>query len=198
MWVVLLFFLAIAGIIWVFFRDYRQKTQKWEAASKARFDKIFAEQAVRAATTSAPVPSAAPAAAPAKPAPVPARVTERFLAQGETLAYLLLRTGIPDHVVFAKVPVESIIAAPGTGLAGGAWQRVAHQRVDFLVCDRSMHVTAVIKLRAGVHTEGQGPSAIEVLRGAGVRIVEIDTAHMPHRDEIRKLVLGEGAPSPKP
>lgn len=194
MWVVLLFFLAVAGIVWVFFRDYRQKTQKWEAASKERFDRIFAEQAVRAAMPAALQPAAAPAAAPVKPMAIPARISERFLGQGETLAYYLLRTGIPDHVVFAKVPVESVIGPPSTGLSGGAWQRVAHQRMDFLVCDRNMRVAAVIKLRgAGMPAaEGRGHSAIEVLRTAGVRVVEIDMADMPRREGIRKIVLGDG------
>jgi hypothetical protein len=196
MWVVLFFFLAVGGLVWVFFRDYRKKTQKWEAASKARFDRIFTEQAVRAAATAAPPvrPSAVPVIAPSTPVAVPPRITGRFLGQAETLVYYLLKTGIPDHAVFAKVPLESIIAAPGSGPASVAWQGTAQQRMDFLVCDRNMRIAAVIKLNIpGVPTVGAQPqSAIEKLRAAGVRVVEIDMANMPRREGIRKFILGDG------
>ena len=102
MWVVLFFFLAVGGLVWFFLRDYRRKTQQWEAASKARFDRIFTEQAARPAATAAPPvrPSAVPVTAPSTPA-IPPRITGRFLGQAETLgerpgervARLVLRSG---------------------------------------------------------------------------------------------------------
>lgn len=193
MWVVLFFFLAIGGIIWVFFREYRKKTMQWEAASKERFDQIFAERAVRPAPVMpegrAP---AAPAVAALKPAIAPAVVAERFLGQPETLVYFLLRTGIPDHAVFAKVPLDSVLAAPGAASAGGVAQRMAQQRLDFVVCDRNMRVVAVIQLRApgAADVGGESHGALESLRKAGVRVIEIDMAHMPRRDAIREVVLG--------
>jgi hypothetical protein len=197
MWVVFFFFLAVGAIVWVFYRDYRKKTQKWEAESKSRFDRIFAQQLARSTAGAAPAaqPPVVPVATPAKPVAVPPRVTERFLGQAETLAYFLLKAGIPDHTVFAKVPVESIIAAPGSGPPAGAWLLVAKQRVDLLVCDRNMHVAAVIKLRVpgAPNAASQPESAIEILRAAGVRVVELDMASMPRREGIRKVVLGDGA-----
>lgn len=196
MWVVLFFFLAIGGIVWVFLREYRKKTMQWEAASKERFDQIFAEQAVRPAAV---MPEARAPAAPAvtalKPAIAPAVVAERFLGQPETLVYFLLRTGLPDHAVFAKVPLDSVLAAPGAASAGGVVQRMAQQRLDFVVCDRNMHVAAVVQLRApGAPDVGvQSHGALESLRKAGVRVIEIDAAHTPRRDTIRQVVLGQQA-----
>jgi hypothetical protein len=197
MWVVLFFFLAIGAIIWIFLREYRKKTVKWEAASKERFEQIFTEQAVRAATTAAPGarPAATPVAASLEPAMAPAAVTERFLGQAETLLYYLLRTGIPDHAVFAKVPLELVLAAPGAGSAGGPLQRLAQQRLDFVVCDRNMRVAAVINVHGpgASSAAGQPQSALDKLRSAGVRVIEIDMAHMPHRAAIRQIVLGDSA-----
>jgi hypothetical protein len=196
MWVVLLFFLATGAIVWVFIWDYRRKTVKWEAASKERFDRIFMEQAVRPANVAArPAPAPVPpVTAPGKPMAVPLRAAERFLGQAETLVYYLLRAGMPDHAVFAKVPWESVIAAPGAGSAGGQpGERVAQHRLDFVVCDRSMRVAAVIQLRGpGVASTGDHshfPAAS--LRAAGVRVIEINVADLPRREGIRKLVLGE-------
>jgi hypothetical protein len=198
MWIVLFFFLAIGGIVWVFVREYRSKTSKWEAASKDRLDRILMEQAARPAPL-AERPGPSPAASPAAPsagsgerAAAPFRAAERFLGQAETLVYYLLRAGMPEYAIFAKVPLESILAAPGAGSVGGQpWQRMAQQRLDFVVCDRGMRVAAVIALLdpRAAGKGGQSRSNVESLRAAGVRVVELNPADLPRREGIRKLVL---------
>jgi hypothetical protein len=194
MWIVLFFFLAIGGIVWVFVREYRSKTAKWEAASKDRLDRILMEQAARPAPLAErPAPSpAAPPAGSGEPAAAPFRAAERFLGQAETLVYYLLRAGMPEYAIFAKVPLESILAAPGAGSVGGQpWQRMAQHRLDFVVCDRSMRVAAVIALLDPRAAGKGGPSRsnVESLRAAGIRVVELNPADLPRREGIRKLVL---------
>jgi hypothetical protein len=122
---------------------------------------------------------------------------ERVLNPAQTLVYLLLRTGLPDHVVFARVALASILEA-GPGLSGFARdeqaRRLAALTVDFVVADRNMRPLAVVELAAddqGSVAQTDRASARTRLAAAGVRYVELDTRALPRKDGIRVAVLGD-------
>ena len=186
-----LFFLTACLLIGILIWDYQRKSAIREAASRERFEQVFKEKLL----TAPPEPARVAPATYTPPIAIPRRVKERFLEPPETLIYYLLRAGIPDHAVFAKVPLASFVSASGAA-ADREYQtrQLSQHHVDFVVCDRNMRVVAGLELRhaAGVAAAaGNSRFVAETLRAVGIRLVEIDGAALPRREEIRKLVLGD-------
>ena len=197
-----LFLLLAAGIIFFGVWSSRKQIAAREAASKARFERMLrapvqpaapaeSEPMAEAAFPSAPSVSLA-APAPAKaPALAPAR--ERFLGQAETLLYYLLKTGLPGYEVFPNVSLATVI-----GVSGSAYEReqqlrrLAQYRVNFVVCDKSMRIIAVVEMDSAVAAVGAGEQQFKVdcLKRAGIRLVRVNPAALPKRDQIPALVLG--------
>jgi len=207
---------AIAYIVW----DHKRKIAERDAVSASRLQEMLGavaqpsaapESAQSAAKTAHPaVKSTQPAvntAAPATPV-LPAVATaslcasrDRVLTPPQTLLYYLLRTGLPDHVVFARVTLASLLdAAPG--LSGFAreeqMRRLAALTVDFAVSDKSMKPLAVVQLASredGSAAQADRESARSRVIAAGVRYVELEATQLPRKDAIRELVIGAESPS---
>ena len=199
-WYLFLLFAAggIGFVVWY----SRKKFAEREAASKARLERLLRAPAQPAApaelapTRTAASPSASVAVpTPAKaPAAMPAR--ERFLGQAETLLYYLLKTGLPGYEVFAYVSLASVIGASGSGHEREQQlRRLAQYRLDFVVCDKSMRTIAVVEVDSAVAAVGVGELQFKAdcLKRAGIRLVRVNPAALPKRDQIRALV---GAPGP--
>lgn len=201
-----LFLLVAAGGIVLVVWNFRRKIAEREVASKARFERMLrapaqpaapAEPAptAAAAAPSPPSPSlAGPASATAPVAPAPAR--ERFLGQAETLLYYLLKSGLPDHEVFAHVSLASVIGAFGSGHEREQQlRRLAQYRLDFVVCDKSMRIVAAVDVDSAVTATEAGEQQFKAdyLGRAGIRLVRINLAALPKREQIRVLV---GGPDP--
>jgi intracellular sulfur oxidation DsrE/DsrF family protein len=200
-----LFLLVAAGIIVFVVWSFRKQIAAREAASKARFERMLRASAQPAApaepapTAAAASPSAASAslAVPAlakAPAAVPAR--ERFLGQAETLLYYLLKTGLPGYEVFAHVSLASVISASGSGHEREQQlRRLAQYRLDFVVCDKSMRIIAVVEMDSAVAAVGAGEQQFKAdcLKRAGIRLVRVNPTALPKREQIRALV---GGPAP--
>ena len=200
-WYLFLLFAAggIGFVVWY----SRKKFAEREAASKARLERLLRAPAQPAApaelapTRTAASPSASVAVpTPAKaPAAMPAR--ERFLGQAETLLYYLLKTGLPGYEVFAYVSLASVISATGSGHEREQQlRRLAQYRLDFVVCDKSMRIITVIEMDSAVAAVGAGEQQFnkaDCLKQAGIRLVRVNPAALPKREQIRALV---GGPAP--
>jgi hypothetical protein len=119
------------------------------------------------------------------------------LTPPQTLLYYLLRTGLPDHVVFARMTLASILEA-GPRLSGFAREeqlrRLAALTVDFVVSDKNMQPVAVVELTVhapGSSAQADRASACTLLAAAGVRYLEFDATQLPRKDAIRAVVLGD-------
>ena len=141
----------------------------------------------------APAPPPAPAA-PAKPANAPVG-RERLLNPSQTLLYYLLRTALPDHVVFAQMSAASVLDASPTLAAYAREEQsriYARHIVDFVVADKSTRPVAAVKLTG---TGDDQRAALGAMRdwfaGSGVRYVEIDAVALPRKEAVRAIVLGE-------
>jgi hypothetical protein len=200
-----LFLLVAAGIIVFVVWSSRKQIAARESATKARLERMLrapvqpvapAEPAPTAAAASPSAPSASLAVpAPAKAsAAVPAR--ERFLGQAETLLYYLLKTGLPDYEVFAYVSLASVISVSGGGHEREQQlRRLAQYRLDFVICDKSMRIFAVVEVDSAVAAVGVGEQQFKVdcLKRAGIRLVRVNPKALPKREQIRALV---GGPAP--
>jgi hypothetical protein len=177
--------IVTAIVIW----DYRRRAAKREVASSERFEQIFTP----VAPIAGPAPAGGVAAAPEAPSPAAFTACERLLSAPETLIYYLLKTGIPDHEVFPKVPMAEVVEAPGAGYdREQQLRRLARHQVDFVICDKTTRVVVAILVQAS------GPEAAvsqrikaECLKSAGIRMVTIDPASLPKRAELRAVVFGQ-------
>ncbi len=172
----------IAG--YIIYRVYQKKNAEREAASSKRFDEIFGG----AAKTP---PPAAPAPVPvtARTAPAPAPVTpiasawaakEKFLEPQGKLLYYLLKSGLPDHEVFAQVALAAVVASAQPP------RKPPESTIDFVVCDKQMKPVAAIRVSAVNSLDAAG----EAVKAAGIRWVRIAPDALPQRGDIRTLVLG--------
>ncbi|HEY6858748.1 MAG TPA: DUF2726 domain-containing protein [Pseudolabrys sp.] len=186
--------IGVAVLVW----DFRRKTAAREAASKKRFEEIF-----RARPAAAPAPAAPQAAAAAAVAVTEARVATpaiaapspgRFLGQSETLVYRLLKAGISDHEVFANATLASVLGAKSEQEA----RRLAQYRLDFVVCDKAMHVVAVVEMEAAGSLQAAAEQRFKAdsLNAAGIRLVRVNAAALPRREEMRGLVCGQPVAGP--
>ncbi len=190
--------LGVVSVIGVFVWDYRRKAARREAASKQRFNQIFRakpepESPAAASSPVSPAPAApAPAsAAQASVAAFPPR--ERFLGQSGTLVYLLLKTGLPDHQIFANVTLASVLSVPGAGYdREQQLRRLSTYPLDFVVCDRNMRVVAVVDLESPGNVDDTGTERYQSdsLKAAGIRQVRLNPASLPSRAALRELVCG--------
>jgi hypothetical protein len=182
---------AIGYVIWA----YRSKTAAKAAASQERLAALIAmPQGPRAAAgavlkeQTAPVVDTGPVAAQA------GRIArhERFLSQPETLMYYLLKAALADHEIFPRVSLASVIETPENPFPPEQARRPAQDNFDFVVCNKSMRVVAVIRL----HGSAAGPWADLVdrrLNAAGIKAVTVDPKALPRREQVRSLIFGQSA-----
>jgi len=211
-WALVLVMVAAVAIMGYAVWNFQKKTAAREAAAQQRFTELLRGQGsagerpasspapAASAPASAPVSHAAPAAAMPPAAAPAAAVTarERFLGQHETLLYLLLKTGLPDHEIFANVSLAAIVALPASG--GEREQQVRRltpYQFDFVVCDKNMHVIAAVDIETagGADAAGIQQFKADYLKRAGIRLVRVNPVAMPKRDQVRGLVVG-GSPAP--
>ena len=205
LWFVLL--LVITGVVAFAVWDYRKKTAARAAASQARFEEIFKGKGAAAPSppeSAPPLPAATVATTSAVPQPSPAvsaaRAGDRFLGRAEAMVYRLLRTGMPDHEVFAKVTLASVVSGPGSGHQRAQQvQRLSQYLIDFIVCDRDLRIVAAVELETAGGAEAIGVRKFkeDCLKAAGIRLVRIDTAAPPRGQEIRALLLKDAPPAPR-
>lgn len=130
------------------------------------------------ATTASPAPSVPLPASPptAASAPPAAAMSAPLLSGPAKLAFLVFRTALPDHLVFARIPLGEIVA--DAGIARG-------HVFTLVVCRPDLAVVALADL-----TTPEGPPAAVsmTLSRAGLRHVVIDPAHLPRREAVRALL----------
>lgn len=176
-------FIAIPVLWW----NYRRKLAQREELSGMRWEQLAG---------TAQGGGAAPA--PAVPVGMPEyRRRERLLDAGQTLVYLLLKQGMPDHEIMANVTLAELLELPAGTTDTEQEQRrrqLALHRVDFVVCGKSMQPLVAVELLAA-----EAPAALttapdfksQCLHQAGIRHVRLLRNALPARQEIRARVLGD-------
>lgn len=99
-----------------------------------------------------------------------------------------------DYEILARVSLAAMIDVPAELQGREREQRLralAQHVVDCVVCSKDMQVMAAVDLEAGSNAESRFKS--ECLKAAGVRYRCVSPAALPKREEVRVLLLGEGA-----
>ncbi len=114
-----------------------------------------------------------------------------LLSAPEQNMYQRLVEALPEHVVLAQVAFSQMITVEGGSREdnfrkfGTARQKVA----DFVVCDQSFEVIAVIELDDSTHSSAKDEKRDEIIREAGSKTIRWRATKQPSPDEIRRLVL---------
>ncbi len=201
MWYVigLIWIALIVGIFW----SYRAKKAKRDAESARKFEAMYGDlklnlgASAAATVAAARPPSAEVSAAPARIGAPAYRRKPRLLEQPQAMLYLVFRTGLPDHEIFANVPLGDTVAIDDS-LHGEAREQRARKldrlRLDLVVCNKQLEVIAVVTVsRDGApdpeHTEDTR-LVEQCLSAAGVRLVRVDRKALPRHHHVRNLVYG--------
>jgi hypothetical protein len=116
----------------------------------------------------------------------------RVLSATERQAYETLRKALPDHMVLAQVPLARFLRVP-TRYSYGEWlSRVGQLSADFLVCDRSSEVLAVVEIRSPQESERGRQRHLRmtrVLKAAGVRVLVWVESELPTPQSVRETLL---------
>lgn len=170
-------------------------------ASYKRGELPPADTPIAPATAQKSAAAAANQAAAAKPGsaqPIPKPVTaiaatgepasegiptkrESFISGATKLVYLVCRSGLRDHHIFAAVPLHALST-------GGAIDPVlATDTVDLLVCNAAMSPVAVIDIVDA--TSGPANAAKTAhLKTLGIRYLRLSAKSMPRPDALHALI----------
>ena len=123
----------------------------------------------------------------------PPEVT-RVVPQAERKALAVLRDALPDHLIFAQVPISRFVKVPTRNSYTEWMRRVGQVCVDFVVCDDSAAVVAVVELRRPDHAETdkarrRHARMDRVLKAAGVPLHTWREGSLPPATLAREMLL---------
>jgi len=197
MWYVigLIWIALIAAIIW----QYRSRRAQREIVRAQQLDALLTDIKSLGAGAAPALEPATAVSARAAVAPAAREYTRkaRLLGQPGAFLYFLFRTGLPDHEIFANVPLADAVEIDGSLQGYDREQkarRLTELKLELVVCNRQLEVVAAVVF---TRNEPQEPAALqrvafigECLRTAGVRLVRIDRRALPHHRQVRELVYG--------
>lgn len=102
-----------------------------------------------------------------------------FLRPEVKLAFLIFRSGLRDHHVFANVRLGDLGYGPAVG------------KVDLLVCDANFKYVATIDVFTGTFVEDV--PKIMFLQRAGVRHLSLASSALPKPAQLREFLYGNGS-----
>ena len=190
----LLVVIPVAGIGYIVW-DHKRKAAAREALSAGRLQQMLGPvEPAHTEQDGGPIRAASEAPVEVTRDSVAYVRCDRVLDPSHTLVYYLLRTALPDYVVFAHVAFASVLApSPGSSAQSraAALARLHAHTVDFLVSDRNMQPIAVVQVTAAHANAATAGSPELSLDAVGVRYIELDPAALPRKDAVRAIVLGD-------
>ena len=110
-----------------------------------------------------------------------------------------LVAALPDHYIFPQVAMSALIEAATTDKkqAHSDRLRIAQQRVDYVVCDMTCKVIAVVELDDRTHSTAKDQVRDARLQQAGLSIARFQSKSKPSADALRAAILS-AATRPQP
>jgi hypothetical protein len=102
-----------------------------------------------------------------------------------------LVVALPDHYIFPQVSMSALIEAATSDnkKAHSDRLRIAQQRVDYVVCDRSCKVVAVVELDDRTHSRTKDQVRDARLQQAGHHTVRFQSKSKPSVDALRAAIF---------
>lgn len=102
-----------------------------------------------------------------------------------------LVAALPEYYIFPQVAMSALIEAATSDKkkAYGDRSRIAQQRVDYVICDKSCKVVAVVELDDKTHSAAKDQVRDARLHQAGLRTVRFQSKNKPGMDALRAAIL---------
>jgi Protein of unknown function (DUF2726) len=116
----------------------------------------------------------------------------RVMTLGERQAYEVLKRALPGHVILSQVPLSRFISVPTRNPYHLWLQRAGRLAVDLLVCDYSSRAVAAVEVRTADESKRSAKRhqrLVQVLRAAGVQVLEWDEDNLPEVVNARELFI---------
>lgn len=116
----------------------------------------------------------------------------RVMTLGERQAYEVLKRALPGHVILSQVPLSRFISVPTRNPYQLWLQRAGRLAVDLLVCDYSSRAVAAVEVRTADESKRSAKRhqrLVQVLRAAGVQVLEWDEDNLPEVVDARELFI---------
>jgi len=116
----------------------------------------------------------------------------RVMTLGERQAYEVLKRALPGHVILSQVPLSRFISVPTRNPYQMWLQRAGRLAVDLLVCDYSSRAVAAVEVRTADESKRSAKRhqrLVQVLRAAGVQVLEWDEDDLPDVVDARGLFI---------
>lgn len=125
----------------------------------------------------------------------------RVLSTQERLAFGTLVRALPEYMVLAQVPLARFINVPKRNSYADWLRRVGYQSVDFVICDMTAQVVAVIELQPSQQSERAHKRLTRItrtLKAAQLPLHVWRENALPSVEAAREALLPRPAASPEP
>ncbi|MFC5550894.1 DUF2726 domain-containing protein [Massilia aerilata] len=122
-----------------------------------------------------------------------------IMTENELEFFGRLVAALPEHYIFPQVAMSALIESANTDRkqAFGDRQRIAQQRIDYVVCNKRCEVVAVVELDDRTHAKVKDQVRDGRLAQGGYRTVRFQSRQKPPAAEIRAAILPPvSAPTP--
>jgi hypothetical protein len=118
----------------------------------------------------------------------------RILRSQERLAFSTLKLALPGYMILAQVPIARFINVPKRNSYAEWMRRLGSQCVDFVVCDVTSQVVAVVEIRPPIEQIGDKlrirlDRLSRVLKSASIPIHVWNEARLPTIEAAREKIL---------
>jgi hypothetical protein len=122
--------------------------------------------------------------------PIPYRRRAVLFSKAERSFYQVLRSVVPDHMIFVKVKLTDLVCSKPRRSVWDYFAPINRRHIDFVVCDPTLSPVVAIELDKVNHCGAASAADVlnSVLGSASLPIV-----HVPHKrrylfNELRKLL----------
>ena len=124
----------------------------------------------------------------------------RVLSTQERLAFGTLVQALPEYMVLAQVPLSRFINVPKRNSYADWLRRIGYQSVDFVICDMSAQVLAVVELQPPQQSERARKRIVRLartLKAAQLPLHVWRENALPSVDVAREALLPPPVPAPE-
>lgn len=126
----------------------------------------------------------------------------RILRSSERLAFSTLKLALPGYMILAQVPIARFLAVPKRNSYAEWMRRLGSQCVDFVICDVTSQVVAVVEVRPPAEQLDERVRArfdrmARVLKAANITVHVWNELKLPTIEAAREKIL-PGSPAVPP
>ncbi len=125
----------------------------------------------------------------------------RILRSPERLAFSTLKLALPGYLILAQVPIARFLAVPKRNSYAEWMRRIGNQCVDFVVCDVTSQVIAVVEVRPPIDQLDERVRArferiTRVLKAANIAVHVWNEERLPTIEAAREKILPDAPAVP--